>query len=166
MNEGITFVKKESDYDQVNPGIHNAKVVDVEVGETKYGMSTKLVLLTNQKDRNNGLIDIWAYASGTSPTPKNKLGRWIQAIMACKSFNDIPDTLTANDLMDQLVRIKVVEYTVDDGIRTKVEEILPFEGEEQQPEETATQSELVFDIGSGKETPASGAGQQDDDVPF
>ncbi len=164
--EGITFTKKESDYDQVPAGIHNAKVVDVEVGETKYGMSTKLVLLTNQKDRNNALLDIWAYASGTNPTPKNKLGRWIQAIMACKSFNDIPDTLTANDLMDQLVRIKVVEYTVDDGVRTKVEEVLPFEGEDQKSGEAATQSELVFDIGSGKESPAPGAQQQDDDIPF
>ena len=98
--QGIVFKKSDGEWDSVPEGVHNCKVVDVEIGETKFGESTKFVLLTNQKDRNGGLMDIWAYASGSSPTPRNKLGRWIMAIMGVKNFKEIPESLTANQLMD------------------------------------------------------------------
>ena len=167
--QGIVFKKSDGDYDSVPVGIHNCKVVDVEIGETKFGESTKFVLLTNQKDRDGALMDIWAYASGSSPTPRNKLGRWIMAIMGVKNFKEIPESLTANQLMDQLVRCQVVEYTNPEGIiRTKVEDILLFEGEAKEGGDGGG-----FDMSASAENPAPGASgtasstlDDDDDIPF
>jgi len=169
QQQGIVFKKSDGDYDSVPEGIHNCKVVDVEIGETKFGESTKFVLLTNQKDRTGGLMDIWAYASGSSPTPRNKLGRWIQAIMGVKTFAEVPESLTANDLMDQLVRCQVVEYTNPEGVlRTKVEDILHFEGDAKEDSDGGG-----FDMTASAEKPAPGASglvvvdvDDDDDVPF
>ena len=168
--QGIVFKKSDGDYDSVPVGIHNCKVVDVEIGETKFGESTKFVLLTNQKDRDGALMDIWAYASGSSPTPRNKLGRWIMAIMGVKNFKEIPESLTANQLMDQLVRAQVVEYTNPEGIiRTKVEDILHFEDGAKEGGNGDG-----FDMTASTEKPAPGASgtastpgnDDDDDVPF
>jgi len=126
--------------------------------------------LTNQKDRDGALMDIWAYASGSSPTPRNKLGRWIMAIMGVKNFKEIPESLTANQLMDQLVRAQVVEYTNPEGIiRTKVEDILHFEDGAKEGGDGDG-----FDMTASTEKPAPGASgtastpgnDDDDDVPF
>ena len=114
-------------------------------------------------------MDIWAYASGSSPTPRNKLGRWIMAIMGVKNFKEIPESLTANQLMDQLVRAQVVEYTNPEGIiRTKVEDILHFEDGVKEGGDGDG-----FDMTASTEKPAPGASgtastsdDDDDDIPF
>ena len=91
--------------------------------------------------------------------------------MGVKNFKEIPESLTANQLMDQLVRAQVVEYTNPEGVlRTKVEDILHFEDG---AKESGDGDGDGFDMTASAEKPAPGASgtastpdDDDDDIPF
>lgn len=73
FKEDKIIFRKADDFHTHPPGTYKAMIAQLSLEDGDYGISTRFVFETD-------FGEIWAFASGTELSPKNKLGKWMGAI--------------------------------------------------------------------------------------